>query len=394
MRPTLGQAATGDNFFNRPGEIRRIWEALEAGEHLLIAAPRRVGKTSLLMRLRDVGKEGFLCIYVIVQSANTQGDFFKRLFRALLDDSRITDSINTTYHAGSTLQNILKKLKGITIAGTGIQFQDAADADYHDEFLRLTRSLPSDMPKIVLLVDEFPDTLLNIEKEQGLPLAITFLQACRELRQDPLIKEKILFVYTGSVGLENVVGRMGVPQHINDLYSIEVRQLTMKEAGDFVAAMDKPFTLDTATTQVLIEKIGWRTLFHFQVALQEMRELWDDEQPEPVDAGFIDRAFDSLIRKRNHFEFWQSRLGTNFEREPCAFATALLSELSLAQEGTLARERINALAEEHNLVEGQRRYVLRTLIHDGYINNNDDPTLYRFNSPLLRLWWQRNVAAF
>src|SRR5262249_5701358 len=153
----------GENFFNRPNEIRRIWEALESGAHLLIAAPRRVGKTSILMRLRDEGREGYLCVYAITQSANTQNDFFKRLYRALLDDGRIQERISQAYRAGNLLQTIFGKFKGITVAGTGIQFQDAAGADYQDEFLRLLRSLPGEMPKIVLLVDEFPDTLLNIE---------------------------------------------------------------------------------------------------------------------------------------------------------------------------------------------------------------------------------------
>ena len=54
---------------------------------------------------------------------------------------------------------------------------------------------------------------------------------------------------------------------------------------------------------------------------------------------------------------------------------------------------IGALAAECSLGDDQRRYVIQTLMHDGYINNIDDPGTYRFNSPLLQLWWLRNVAS-
>lgn len=32
------------------------------------------------------------------------------------------------------------------------------------------------------------------------------------------------------------------------------------------------------------------------------------------------------------------------------------------------------------------------LKHDGYLNNQEDPARYRFNSPVIREWWWRNVA--
>jgi len=32
------------------------------------------------------------------------------------------------------------------------------------------------------------------------------------------------------------------------------------------------------------------------------------------------------------------------------------------------------------------------LKHDGYLNNQEDPAHYRFNSPVIREWWWRNVA--
>src|SRR5579862_6831522 len=101
MRPPAGQAATGDNFFDRPNEIRRIWAALDSGAHLMIAAPRRVGKTSILLRLKAMEHDEFFCLYVITQSVDSSRDFFKRLYRALLEDLRVHDGISAGYRANS-----------------------------------------------------------------------------------------------------------------------------------------------------------------------------------------------------------------------------------------------------------------------------------------------------
>ncbi len=49
------------------------------------------------------------------------------------------------------------------------------------------------------------------------------------------------------------------------------------------------------------------------------------------------------------------------------------------------------LAVEHGLLEHQIN-VVGILKHDGYINNQEDPARYRFNSPVIREWWWRNVA--
>jgi hypothetical protein len=394
MRPPPGNAATGDNFFDRPREIDRIWKALASDSHLLIAAPRRIGKTSILLRLREMKQDSFVCCYVITQSIDAPVDFFKRLYQVLVEDVRVRDGISDAYKANTFFKAALDKLKGVKVAGTGIDFQDSGQVDYHNEFVRLVKSLPEDMPKIVLLVDEFPETLVNIEKKHGRAEAVKFLQICRELRQDPQVNARVLFVYTGSVGLENVVSRLGVPQHINDLQHIEIKQLTLPEARAFVTKLDKPFPIDVAMADVLIAKIGWRIPFHLVIVLQEMAQLWEDEQLSIVDDAFIDRALDSLMRQRKYFDSWQKRLDDMFDAASRDLAMALLSELSQAPDGILARDRIVQMAAERTVSEEQRQNVLRTLIHDGYINDNNEPNRYRFNSSLLQLWWRHNVAEF
>ena len=59
MRNIIGQAVVGEDLYGRAYEMRRLWELLEQGQHILMLAPRRVGKTSLMLG-GSIGLEGVL----------------------------------------------------------------------------------------------------------------------------------------------------------------------------------------------------------------------------------------------------------------------------------------------------------------------------------------------
>ena len=72
MQTVIGQVARGKNFWDRKNEMGNIWRAIESGSHILISAPRRVGKTSIMYKVVDEPKEGYIPIYVNVESADSQ----------------------------------------------------------------------------------------------------------------------------------------------------------------------------------------------------------------------------------------------------------------------------------------------------------------------------------
>jgi predicted AAA+ superfamily ATPase len=84
-RNKVGPPVSGEDFFDRPKEINKIMRALKTDHHILISSPRRVGKTSILFRLADMGEENYYFLYLITQSINTENDFYKRLYWAIVD---------------------------------------------------------------------------------------------------------------------------------------------------------------------------------------------------------------------------------------------------------------------------------------------------------------------
>ena len=81
MRIQTGNPVRGKEFFNREKLIEQAWDLIEAGNHILLAAPRRVGKTSVMYYLMDNPKDGYTIIYLITQSVNNENEFFRRIMK-------------------------------------------------------------------------------------------------------------------------------------------------------------------------------------------------------------------------------------------------------------------------------------------------------------------------
>lgn len=77
----LGTPATGEDFRGRQQELNDLWRYL-GNEHIKLPGARRLGKTSILMRLVDQAPEhGVFAQWVDVSSMQTTADFLDLLDR-------------------------------------------------------------------------------------------------------------------------------------------------------------------------------------------------------------------------------------------------------------------------------------------------------------------------
>ncbi len=65
MNPfTYGTVARGESFYDRDEECEHIVKTLEGGNNMVLYAPRRFGKTSLVVKaIEQLEEKGFICIY-------------------------------------------------------------------------------------------------------------------------------------------------------------------------------------------------------------------------------------------------------------------------------------------------------------------------------------------
>ena len=73
MGSVAGAPVVGDDLFGREQEIAHIWQMLERGTHVLMTAPRLVGKTSLMRELERDPRDGWIVAYADVEACTEPG---------------------------------------------------------------------------------------------------------------------------------------------------------------------------------------------------------------------------------------------------------------------------------------------------------------------------------
>ena len=123
LKSSLGQPAEGEKrFFPRTNITKKILRKLSNGENLLISAPRRIGKSSILKDIVKNQSDQEIIKYMIVQSVNSQEEFFKKLFNELIEDKEIFDGVSGYLTRISPVVNScisrVNGIKGVTLKDT------------------------------------------------------------------------------------------------------------------------------------------------------------------------------------------------------------------------------------------------------------------------------------
>lgn len=398
MKLTLGKPARGDKYFKRPKIRAKILEYLDDGANVLLAAPRRVGKTTIIMDIYDNPPSDYFVVYVNTEKYDSAQGFFKKLLDELTDSDLLEkyDTYNTKVL--NRLKEAGKKIKGFNIGTIGLEMEQGKDVspDYSEEFTRLLDDIELEGKKIIILIDEFPVTVENIlnkhkpeNQNQAIEEVKRFLQTNRAIRLHPKLGEKIQFVYTGSIGLVNVVGKMNCIEEINDLIEVKMDALKETEAAELLKAILDNYDINISAENIkyTLEKTEWLMPFYIQSTAREIRDM-HRENPQEITAEFIDQAFDNLIDNVHiYLDHFRSRLNKVFKKEELQFSKELLD--LIAEKGVLNRHELPELAAKHN-VQDNYTYVINTLKHDGYIDNSIDNDIYRFNSPIFKKWWLKH----
>src|ERR1022692_3049459 len=152
---SMGRLATGTGFFDRQEIMSQAWDHLGTS-NLLLLAPRRVGKSSLLNRMKEDGAaRGYNTLYLSVPDAEDELDFIKRLVRAFRDADWASGGWILAFKARlpEDLEVVLK---------TGLLELRAKNFDWRRPAEDLEALLKSAGPETLLLIDELPLLIASI----------------------------------------------------------------------------------------------------------------------------------------------------------------------------------------------------------------------------------------
>ena len=391
MKIVGGQTPRGKNFFQREKLMKLLYRRLSTGSNIYMAAPRRVGKTAILRYLEDNPRDDYHAVYIVTESVDDTQTFFKTVLDELFKSEAIGKLKKLSNKSSEVLNSMLGRLKSLGGFGVNVELE-AAKTDFYAEYKTLVKKLDDTSGlKLIIMLDEFPQTVENILRKHGESEAIRFLQLNREIRQEA--SANIAFMLTGSIGLPTLTEKLSATKTINDLNVFEVPPFERDEAREMTTLLLKSEKIpyEPQAIEYLLDKLSWLSPYFLQLLVQEFADEYDIKG-RTVTIAAVDEAFVHITDRRNdaNFAHYYERLRKTFLANELAFALAFLNALS--QQEALALPEIKALADSQQLAE-QYPFVLRTLEFDGYVFKNQPETglRYCFTSPLVKLWWSKYV---
>lgn len=388
MNNIVGKPATGKDFYGRAEEVNRLAQMTET-DHILLLAPRRVGKTSLLLQLESSLPAGGPVTGVYVSVGGVLGEL--EFVRALIEAAAATP-------AGKPLrpgflrrwwQRRGRQVKSVGVAGGTVELESTATGWQEQADLAFKDLLAIDTTWL-LMIDELPNMVLALtEADPTGARARAFLQWFRAIRQHPAGATKLRFILAGSVGLDSVTRRFAVSAAINDLRGWRLGPFDIETADALLAELASTYGIDLAPELRvhICAHAEWLIPYHLQIIFGALRERVGTRTPSMSD---IDDAVNALLGQRHYFNPWDERLGAAVGRPHDQHARSLLTACTTDGAGvTMATLRHALIKGIPDAAEREKAisWILDVLVNDGYLVADGDR--WRFRSGLLKRYWQR-----
>lgn len=374
LKMKIGSPVTGEDFFGRETELKRA-ENLIQDNNLMLAAPRRVGKTSFASRLMEVlSANGWNTIFIDLEMITSIHHFFKAFHDELMD----LPDVKTADKVMSKVKKWFKSIEFTAKAGS-VQADVKFNSADNDDFTGLADVLNALEHSTLVVFDELTVLLeALLMSENGEQTVKTFLNQFRALRS--ATSKSCSWLICSSVGVRNFTIQHNLSDTINDVADFDLGAFSDVEATEFVTLLSESngIGMGSTTTRYLLNKIGWNIPYFIQLLMSRLPQ-------HKVTKADIDVAYTGLLQTGS-FDTWHERLNKEYGLNKDA-AKLVLNYLCINAEGKQRDEIYNHLhAEFPSLVNDSFGLLLRALMTDGYLVK--DGERYRFRSPLLRDYWK------
>lgn len=383
MRANPGGEIPPAEVFGRDKLIERLWRILER-QSLVLSAERRMGKTSILKKMRAEAPANKLPIYRDLEKVRSPLEFAQTIF----DD--VENYLSGFRKTEAKAWQWLKKFKGIEIGGV-VKFPN----DVADEWKTLLTKIIEDLVEnqqdrqVIFFWDEMPLMLENIKKKEGENAAMEILDTLRSLRQT---YSDLRMVYTGSIGLHNVLTALKRAGYINrptnDMKTIDVPPLSDDDASELARRLLEGEKVETQepqlTSQAIANAVDGIPYFIHHIVDQLVAE---DREANPASVDEIVNSY--LLDPQDPWDlrYYRERIDNYYTDEEKELVLNLLDILAVSDQPLPFDELFNRLLSQ--LVNAERektRDVLTLIQQDHYINLQ--PNGYYFRFPVIQRWWR------
>lgn len=381
-----GGKATGANFFDREKELQNIYDLIAQGKNLLLHAPRRFGKSSLLTRLVAAPPPGGQACYIDLEGGKSPKDFIITILKALLQRKEFCTLLPLRFAEAhemseSDRREILKDEER-EIAGDWRQ--------YTEKLFAILAGAPF---RCILILDEFPWLIedmieLHPEKDNTARDFLNWFASARQQAAGPT------FILSGSEHLPSFLESHGLAEHMKDLEPIRLGLFEQDAARtfSFLALAGRNIMATKEEVDHILTLLGRPTPYFLQLFLDFLAEqCWAGETlgPKDIERHYYQnllgsartRAFESISLQLERYH----RFGP-YHRNGAAAVLDLLARKEQADKAEVKEAWLSIAGTSSAGFET----MLAVLRDDFYVEEADGKLF--MSSKLLREWWHRHEA--
>lgn len=393
----VGTPVRGNDFYGRETFVQLVSDKLKAG-HVLLAAPRRFGKTSVMYRLMDHPRWNYRVVHADLEKFSEPSELIAHLVEQLARDDKLAKLLKGVKWLPETIWQFFRKnIEEVELFEVKIKLKEQLRQHWQERGEELFRLVSKSDETIIFILDEFPmmiDRMARLKSHRQ--EAVTLLRWLRAIRTSPNTSN-VRFLIAGSIGIDQVLNELGEIKSINDFEKLVLTPFPPKVAAAFLTelATAHSLNLSPACKRKILELIGTPVPYFLQILFSETHkaQAQDGENVTP-------KKIEQLYRQRvlgadckTYFEHYYGRLRDYYQPNEEKAAKRILRELAVVEAA-----RRDACWEHYKEIIGHKadldrfNQMMADLENDFYIRYDEDARRYEFACKLLRDWWLRHYG--
>jgi hypothetical protein len=396
--PIVGSVPRGEDYFGQETLIESIWNKLKT-DNILLAAPRRFGKTAAMYKLYDEPRPGFVPVYTNLEHIAKASDFTVELISIIYQKHQFKRLIGKLWEGSKNIAAFFRSLpEDIDIGGFKVTIRENTDVSKHWLMYseRIMNLLSGEKPSLLLLLDEFAvmiDRISGKNREEAEQLLHWF----RSARTAPETRTR--FVIGGSIHLLPTLDAMKMVDTVNDLYVQPIKPFAPDAANAYLEGIfaAQQVALTHEVKETILRLVG-EPIPYFLAVLSTAIFDYLRATDSDLDPGVVKTVFEEDLLGGSAsatFYHYRSRIDTYYPGREGQAAKAILGLLSRA-EANLDRQTLYQLFLHSSRMAPSTRseekfmYLMNKLDNDFYISFKKGK--YSFFSRVLKMWWRNRYG--
>ena len=389
MKSSTGRWVSGDDFFDRESELQILEAQVQDRNHVLLTGQRRMGKTSIARELgRRLEAKDWVFLFADVEGAACPEDVIAQIAQA----AHPVRALSSRFAACSE-RFFSDNIEEINALDFGVKFRAGLDAGSwrrHGE--RLFLDCAEYNKPVLLVIDELPIFLKRMLHNDGDARRVDeFMSWLRGVLQ-ALGEDSPVLMLSGSIGLEPLMRRLGLPDRINHLYPFRLGPWSRDTSIECFEHLSESYeiSVEAGVADAVYETLGVGIPHHVQSFFARLRDFATMQERERITVEDVGEVYRNALlgaSGQNDLVHYETRLKEGIEDENYSIAMEILAEAATLEVFTPAArkclERLYSTVVDD--APGRIADTIEVLAHDGYLESGDGG--YRFPSRLLKDWW-------